>query len=237
MTGRVKVHPTVVGPTVVLVFDLPQELNVEEMIKGSLPNGPTDYVKADNCAPFKHVTLGIPPQVHPEFDGSRFPQRKSHVTVIPFHEFKHLTEEQKDLLQKKEIEVSVSPNDVFWTRGSPDNAAAGCKGVFYANMVLSRETEQQILDARRDVNLPPVPPSPPQALHEADTDERLHTFRFHKSIISIFPKFLDEIDGFGLLGAEDAQKAMIEMRDRITAWANEFAIHKEGEGNVLIRVK
>merc|ERR1712176_286210 len=122
---------------------------------------------------------------------------------------------------------------ICWLRGSPANAAAGCKGVFYGNVVLSPTTLDAIKAARKKVGLPEVPPAPPQALNDLDRDERLGEFKFHMSVVSLMPKWADEVDDFKSLSAAEAQSAMVVMEKRLEAWASQVRIVPDGSGNVL----
>jgi hypothetical protein len=235
MLSKVKgVKTSIVGSTIILDIDT-------QMLGGwawELPWNPQGdhYTLESNSAPFKGVNLRSPPVVTDAFDGSRYDCKPSHVTVVPFHEFPNLSQEQKDELTQVSLDLEISKTDIFWTRGSPDNAAAGCKGVFYANLVLSNATEQQIMNAREAVGLPPRPPPPAQVFNDLDEDERLKEFRFHKSLTSVIPDFVHEIDNFGKKGKESVQPAMSDMAARIRAWGNQFRIvAKGGLGNVLVR--
>jgi hypothetical protein len=230
------VRPMIAGPTLILSFDMPEASQIEIDLH-ILDNGVQDYELKTNSAPYKGVKLETPPVVGDSWDGTRWPERSSHVTIVPFNEFQLLSDEQKEKLQTLSISVAVSKNDVFWTRGSPGNAAAGCKGVFYANMVLSPETEQQIEKAREIVGLPPRPPSAAHFSHENDTDECLKEFRFHKSFTSVVPRFVDETDHFASMDKDSAQSGMIAMAEQISKWSSGFRIlRKRGKpGNILVR--
>ena len=122
---------------------------------------------------------------------------------------------------------------VFWSRGSPANAASGCKGMFYANLVLTAESITQIKAARESIGLPEVPKAPPQARNALDQDPRLHEFRFHFSVTAIMQPWAAEIDTFNILDASTAQKKMRYMCQRLDAWASQFRIIPDGEGNRL----
>jgi hypothetical protein len=181
--------------------------------------------------------MGSPPKVDmTAWTGERFANRKGHVTIVPSHE-KDVTVTQKEMLAKKEIKVELVKDQVTWLRGVPANAAAGCKGVFYCNVVLSPDTVEAIKAARKDVGLPELPPAPPQALNALDTDLRLGEFKFHVSITSLMPTWADEIDDFKNLDAAKAQEAMLAMEKRLEVWASQVRIVPTGLGNALELVK
>jgi hypothetical protein len=229
------VSPSVVGPTMIIPFDMPTTVNVEAALKGRV-KGERGYRLEPNSAPFKEVALSDPPVVKEKWDGTRFPQRHAHVTILPFNEFKSVTEEQKEQLKAMKFTIDISENEVFWVRGSPGNASAGCKGVFYANAVLSPATEQAIIKARQDVGLPDRPPPAAHFVNENDKDDRLAEFRYHKAITSVVPDFVDEVDKFSELNQAEAQEAILQMSGRIAVWAADFSIVRdaEGEGNILV---
>ena len=168
------------------------------------------------------------------WNGERESRRASHITIVPFHEFESLTAEQKDKLINTEIRVEVVMGEVFWSRGSPANAASGCKGMFYANLVLTAESITQIKAARKSIGLPEAPEAPPQAQNALDQDPRLHEYRFHASVTAIMPPWAAEIDAFkDILDASTAQEKMRSMCQRLDAWASQFRIVPDGEGNRL----
>jgi hypothetical protein len=230
---KAKSKPFVLGPTMMLDPILSDAAQAELVENLQLPN--VEGIKVEvNSAPFKGVKLGSPPAVDENvWDGSRLPNRLSHVTIVPFHEFKGLSEAQKTLLAEQEIEVEIDTTQVFWLRGSPTNAASGCKGLFYANLVLTPATIESIKAAREKVGLPAVPPAPPQAVNNLDKDPRLAEFKFHKSITSIMPKFVDEIDAFKNLEVAEVQGKIIAMERRLAAWALQLRIVANGDGNRL----
>jgi len=230
---KAKAKPFVAGPTMMLDPILSDSERAAIVASLQLPSLQGVKVEA-NSAPFKGIRLGSPPAVDAKtWDGSRLPNRPSHVTIVPFHEFNSLTEVQKTLLSEQEIEVEIDTTQVFWLRGSPANAASGCKGLFYANLVLSPATIHSIKAARERIGLPAVPPAPPQAVNNLDMDPRLAEFKFHKSVTSIMPEFVDEIDAFKDLEVTEVQDAIVAMERRLETWASQLRIVASGEGNRL----
>lgn len=228
---KVTLKPKVVGPTMIVDLGLSEELAAAMKTKTTMDlpftfNGTEAIVSCPNSAPYKGVTLGgTKPVVGDAWSGERFPERTGHVTIVPFNEFNDLTNEQKEKLLAQEITTELDVSQVFYLRGSPANAAAGCKGVFYVNWVLTEETVDNLKSARFSAGLAELPPAPDQALmNEIDLDERLCRFQFHKSFTSLMPKFADEIDDFKTLEKDAAQEEMNKMTTRIQAWASKMRI-------------
>lgn len=233
-----KCKPFIAGPTMMMDIQLTDELKaaILEKLKPTLPKLSDLKEPTPNSAPYKGAKMSTPPVVvETDWTGERFPNRAGHVTIIPFNEFKDVSDEQKTALSEQEIEVEVLPNLMTWLRGSPGNAAAGCKGIFYGNVVLSDETVAAIKKARVAAGLPEMPPTPPQALNGLDLDLRLGEFKFHMSIAALMPTWADEIDEFGKLDAAAAQVAMTEMTERLEEWAQRLRIvpNLTGLGNKL----
>jgi hypothetical protein len=196
-----------------------------------------DQIKSEvNSSPYKGAKMGSSPmQVDDAWDGTRFPHRPGHVTLVPFNEFKSLTDAQKEKLKGTDITIEVDLTQQFYLRGSPGNAAGGCKGIFYANWVLTNDSIENLKTARVNAGLPALPPTPPQAVNALDQDERLKEFHFHQSLTSLMPGFADEIDTFGQLDRAAAQEKIAKMEKQLEVWASQFRIVPipGGRGNVL----
>jgi hypothetical protein len=190
-----------------------------------------------NEAPFKGIRV-LPDsyQVEQSFDGSRFPRRPSHITVVPFHEMNagDETKAKAQELVDKELEVTVLLDEVSWTRGSASNAAGGTLGAFYCNLVLSEASIAAIQELREKCGLPPTPPTPPQAFNDVD-DPRLQGFRFHRSIGCIIPDFMEELEAVEWTGMtpDDVAVKIAAYRDRLAEWMAGFRIVPKGFGNAL----
>ena len=237
---KTSAKPFIVGQTMMMDMKVPKAAVAKIVGAIEVPLAKDPAEKQPSSPPFKGTKMGgsLPTVDEGKWSGERESRRAllrvwPHITVVPFFEFGSLTAEQKEKLINTEIHAEVVMSEVFWSRGSAANAASGCKGMFYANLVLTAESITQIKAARESIGLPEAPKAPPQARNALDQDPRLHEFRFHFSVTAIMPPWAAEIDTFNILDASTAQEKMRSMCQRLDAWASQFRIVPDGEGNRL----